>query len=127
MSEPEKSKDELDLAGSKEQVELTKKRKIFKELHDCFLGNDIYTATGQLGAVEGAIEGTFFELQNKTKIKEIGIKTEDEKIKYVLDVLKGCTASEAVTYCRAMKNAIDQHRYLKTKDLKVEELEIKLL
>ena len=66
--------------------------------------------------------------QDKIKIVDLALGDEVTKQgKYVLEVLGECTVSEAVTYVRALRSAIDAHKYQKLKGTTVKGLDIKLL
>lgn len=112
----------------KEQEKLKQRRLLFRELHDCFAQDEVYDAEGGLAELEGLITGKFEVWQEKVKVKELELDKEiTEKKKYLLEILADVSVADAVTYVRALKNAIDQHKYKKLKDLKVEGLDIKLL
>lgn len=96
-------------------------------LYECFELNDIYDAEGQLGALTGLLEMAFQEYQHKVTVKELAPKTKDEKQLLVLEKMKDLTVSEMMTYMNALKNAIETHRFLKTKEWTFKDLEIKLL
>jgi hypothetical protein len=112
----------------KEEADLKKKRAIFRELHDCFAQDEVFDAEIGLSELEGLITGMFQVWQDKIKVKDLELSKEvTEQKKYVLDVLSECTVSEAVTYTRALRTGIDQHKYQKLKGTKVKGLKIKLL
>jgi len=110
-----------------EEADLKKRRAQFKAVYSCFELNGIYDAEQQLSNLEVLVETSFHEQQNKLLVKNLNIKTNDDKEKMVIDIVKDLTVSEAVSYFRALLNAIDHHKFNKTKDIKVEDLEIKLL
>jgi hypothetical protein len=75
----------------------------------------------------GLLEAFYQGYQNKVTVKDLCIKTEDEKLQMVLRHVPELTVSEAAAYFRALMNAIEIHKYQKNKDLKVEDLGIVLL
>jgi hypothetical protein len=127
VEEVEAAKEEPKELTEEEKAELERKREVFRTLHDYFLDTDIYGTEGMLGAMEGLLDKALQGYQHKLKVSDVDVETEDVKIKEVAELLKDCTLSEAVSYCRALYNALYQHRYQKTKEMTIRDLEIKLL
>lgn len=122
-----KKKPEVKKLTPEEQRLLEKRRQTFRELHNSFTETPIDDADEQLRLALEAITVDFSKIQDTLTVKKLGTRTKNEKIDLILDILKNQTLSEASAYINAMINAITQHKFLKTKDLTVKELEIKLL
>lgn len=113
---------------SPEEVALRdKQRQIFRNLHDFFGETGIAEAEGNLGALEGLLNAKFMETAEKVKVEELGIVPDDEITKSALNILKENTVQDAITYCRALNNAMSHFKHKKTKEWTVKSLEIELL
>ena len=114
--------------SKKEEADLEKKRKVLRDLHDCFTNDSLFDAEAGLSELEGLIEGMFFVFKDKITVKELELGEEitDDK-KKILEVLAECTVAEGVAFARAMRNAIDYNKYDYIKDITVKGLDIELL
>lgn|SRR5574343_39238 len=110
-----------------EKVRLEKQRKVFKNLHDVFTETGIFDAEGQLGQAIQEINAKFQKLESTMTVRELSVSPKDDKLKLIIDTLSECTLSDATAYCDVMINAISHHKFWKTKEWKVKDLEIKLL
>ena len=93
-----------------------------------FKDNNIYDAEGQLGVITGVLNGMWERHQKIVKTKEVERGSDlDAKIVRVLDLVNDLPMNEAMGFISAMANAIQVHRYEKTKQMTVGDLEIILL
>ncbi len=75
----------------------------------------------------GTIGGAFGELENTMKLSDLKLKGNEPWEVELLEVLKDQPISQAVGFCQALANGIGQHLSIRNKDVKVKELEMKLL
>lgn len=112
----------------KQKKERDRLRAQFKDLYECFKDLDILDAEGALQELEVGLEALFFALKDKVFVKDFELPEGiSDRMKYFIEVIGECTVGEAVTHCRYLANAMNQHKYHKLKDLTVKDLDINVL
>ena len=111
------------------QKEVKAKRQTFKALHHLIKNLDIYEGQSFADAFRMTIESQYEEHKKKIGVKGLmsKVKVDDDTIKEALKITEKLTVEEAIGYSQVLKNAIEHHKYQKTKDWKVKDLKIKLL
>lgn len=115
------------ILSPEEQADLEKKRALFRSFHDLMADQDIYEAESVLGVITGAVTEEFDRLQDETKMNVLKVKSDNELITKFMELFTDSTVREALVYTTAMNNAVQQHKYIKTKEWTVGDLDIKLL
>lgn len=110
-----------------EKKEVRRKREVFKALHDFFQDFDIYEAEGKLGALQGSLQTAAENLTKKLKVSELDFESKDEELLKIVDFLKQDSIYDSIIFVQALANACQYHRYQKTKDWKIKDLDIALL
>lgn len=80
-----------------------------------------------MGALEGLLNARFMDLSAKVKVSELDFVPDDEFTKNALAILQDNTVQDAITYVRALNNAMSHFKLRKTKDWTVKDLGIELL
>ncbi len=111
----------------KEKAEVEKNRQQFRAIHDAISELDIYEAEAVLGMVSGSVVNAYQNYQEKVGLKELVLAGIDEKAQRIVDICSDLDVQRVLTYTNALHNAINRHKYVKTKDWTVKDLDIELL
>src|SRR5688572_7983409 len=112
-----------------QEAELKAKRRTFKELHDVFKDDKWPDAQQAVMDLVGLIYEAKEREAKSRQFKDLDVKPAEgstEKMEVALKVLGELTIHEAEAFLGALENAITVHNRIKTKDLTVADLEVKL-
>lgn len=110
-----------------EKADLEKNRLQFRTMHDAIADLDIYEAEAVLGMITGSITNAYQNYQANVEVSVLELGEIDEKAQRVVDLVKELDVQRVLVYTNALHNAINQHKYVKTKNWTVKELDIELL
>lgn len=111
----------------KEKVVLEKNRKQFRAIHDALASLDIYEAEAVLGLVTGSVSNAYQMFQDRVQVKELKMAKTDGVAGEILTICNDLDVQRVLAYSEALHNAINRHKYVKTKDWTVKDLDIELL